>query len=344
MQRALALTFVLTGRSPDSADFTARLNACFAEDSPGGDEMTKEEFADLMGLEDVSDEFWRNFCGRESRVIMNLDDFVDALDTLQQGISATGDTLYALAESDNIVRVPMHLLGLEMMRYGLGAEDFNTSPNLEPFLQRAWGFTGQVGKPDIQKLSEAGWDYLASEFMDAFVTQLSYQGYDDINKLDLNNPWVLERFGEMFEKYVQTADVPSPHDLDELLDFQGRVERFEAWAKEQKINTQVYLSQFDINGHRDVLDNVLENYGTLGKEGVLAILRDPLYQKEEATPETQGTAATDGTSAPPAAVTPAAVESGAEVPLVDPAAVEPGGEGSPHAALVGTGAVSVVYA
>lgn len=315
--KAYALASALRpSRSFDRSDFMAQMDACFDEDSPGGTAMTKDEFSDLLGLDDVTDEFWRIFCGREDLTIRGADgtkeaalaDFVDALKTLQKGLTATGDTLLALAESHNIVRIPPHSLGGMMAGWGLSPSDYENSPNLLPFLQRAKAFAGEGDHQDFQNLGQPTWDYLASEFMDAFIDELSRRGYDDINKLDLRNPWVLERFGEMFKEYVQSGEVPSSDQLDALLDFQGRVERFEAWAKDQGIDAQLYLSQFDVNGSgRAALDNVLDHYETLGAQGVLAILNDPQYQRVAATPETP---------ALPAAVTPAAVTDGSDVPVV----------------------------
>ncbi len=334
--KALALATALRPSRQFGTDaFLAQMEGCFAEDSPGGTDMTKGEFADLLALPDVTDEFFRLFCGRDSMVITDVEDFVKALQNCQRSLSATGDTLLAIAESKNIVPMSPHSLGTLMAGWGLSVTNFEASPHLLPFLQRAKAIAGEGDHPDFQNLSQATWDYLASEFMDAFVEGLTQRGYDDINKFDLRNPWVMERFGEMFEVYVKEGKFPSSDQLDALLDFQGRVERFESWAKDQEIDAQIYLPQFEVNGSgRAALDNVLDNYESLGAQGVLAILTDPLYQRVAATPETPEL---------PAAVTPAAVGSGADVPVVDPAAVEPGGEGSPQAALVGTGAVSIAY-
>jgi len=319
--KAYALASALRpSRYFDRSDFMAQMDACFAEDSPGGTAMTKGEFADLLGLDDVTDEFWRLFCGRDSMVITDLADFVGALKNCDKSLSATGDTLLAIAESHNIVPMTPHSMGSLMAGWGLSSTDYQNNPHLLPFLQRAKAFAGEGDHTDFQNLSQATWDYLASEFMDAFVDELSRRGYDDINKLDLRNPWVLERFGEMFIEFVQRGEVPSTDQLNALLDFQGRVERFEAWAKDQEIDAQIYLSQFEVNGKTDTdvdtpgiqsasgaLDNVLDNYATLGKEGVLAILNDTRYQKVAATP---------ANPIPPAAVTPPAVTDGSDVPVV----------------------------
>jgi len=281
-QRALALCARLrTGKNFSGPAFKAQLERIFADGK-----MTKEEFAELLGLNEtggVTNEFWKLFTGRsENPQITGVDDFVDALENCEESLNITGHSLVTISHSRNIVPVSRETLGRMVRDMNLSVADLANNPYLNDLLRRAKALGGDSDKTGFDNLSQKTWELLAfglfTRFTEAVWKDL---GYDDINKLNLSDPWVAERFRSIFENYVKTASLPTKDQLNSLLRFQDRVTEFRAWARERTIANRV-----NVSGVRpEVIDEVLANYKEKGPEWVVQQLNNPANRVRVSAPE-----------------------------------------------------------
>lgn len=287
-QRALELCARLRpGKNFSGPAFQSQLTAIFADGK-----MTKSEFASLLGLDSVTNEFWALFAGGND--ITSVDDFVDALENCKESLDITGHSLVTISHSRNIVPVSRRELGRIIQNMGLSQRDFENNPYLRTLLQRAKALGGDSDKTGFENLSQKTWELLAFGLFARFTEMIWKEvGYSDINKLNLSDPWVLERFEEIFKNYVKTGSLPTKEKLEEIIDFQEEVADFRNWAREKGITNRINIAGIKPK----VIDNILRNYKEKGSDWVVGELNNPANRIEISAPESS-LGAPDSSSAP----------------------------------------------
>ncbi|MFH1387335.1 MAG: hypothetical protein ABIH50_06705 [bacterium] len=238
--------------------------------------------------------------GQTQATIDSPEEFEKALLDCQETIGVTGDTLQSLSHNPNIIPVKKQDIRIVLKDMKLTKTDIGKSKLLEANFKRALAARGKTPgdmNDDLTDMTDKDWERMGYGLFIRYSSSAIWRelGIHDIERLDLSDPLMRERFGVGFKAYVTEDKLPTKKEITGLLEFQDRVAIFRKWADKNipPNDLNAALGKFDINRydndefnkkHGRTFAGIMDDCKTLGKQGILDILKDRKYRKLNGSP------------------------------------------------------------
>lgn len=241
-----------------------------------GEGLDRGEFEKLLNLGPtggVTKQFWLAFTGGK-KVIKSRTEFLDALNHCRESLEVTGDSLIMMARTKHIIVVSREEAGKLLKNMQLPPLDQIKYPRFRRIYEAARSITKDTGSiQDGEQLKDKTYELIAFALFSEFV-RVAWKdlGYEQIENLNFTDPWVVGRFRPMFERFVVENADPTEKEVDDLVSFSKKVEKFREWTRLVGISFEIKMSNFEVNSKdengRYILDRILDSYQSLGAEGV----------------------------------------------------------------------------
>jgi len=279
---------------------------------PNGKGIDKRGVMEWFGLDEMTDTYWKLFSGgKKPNEKLTLKEFKEALKRGVITYRAWGKPLELLAKSENLVAVPVEVLGKGVENMGLTWEMIKGNQHLariyynarrlagcKPYEGNKKGalkFNGPEGRMTAQ--------LMGLELMDQIFGHLDKAGYPDAARdLKLNGrPLLAKLFMEtLVKRYAIHNKPPSPNEVRSFVKLQKNEDAFQSWIKNNNSwiknnNLTSELKDFLHRGNfraihpgskQNIVKYLLNNYKTLGKAGVKKLLEK--YSGRKSAPGAPG--------------------------------------------------------
>jgi hypothetical protein len=232
-----------------------------------------EKFFELGNTGGVSNRFWQVFA--EGKQQITKQELLTFLQHCKSVLEASGEAFTVITHNKYIVVTNPRLLGEEYKKMGIDPN--NRTGVLNPLFWRTYD-TAKKMKDSGTKINveEITMQVMANQLIERLAKD---KGFKRVKDLDLTDPLVVKRFTPMLKKFIveNKDDIPES-EVNALVDFSQKVKEFRKWVKAQGWDYEATIARIDVDVNRRVanapsLDQIVTNYQSLGREGVLRALK-----------------------------------------------------------------------